>query len=50
MSEGFLGALGLGSADALVERECLLQVCGGLAGVAISKVAVADSYKGTCFF
>jgi hypothetical protein len=47
MSEGFLGALGLGSADTQADRECRPMAS---LGVAITKVAVADSYKGTCFF
>jgi hypothetical protein len=46
--EGFLYVLGAGGADALVDGECLLQVCGGLAEVALSEVAVADSFEGAC--
>ena len=44
--EGFLDAPRAGGADALVDRECLPQVRGGLAGVA----AVADAFQGACFF
>jgi len=44
--QGFLDALSGGGADALVDRECLLQVCGGLAGVALLRVAVAESFQG----
>src|SRR5215831_13353123 len=49
VSEGFLDALGAGGADAVVDRKCLLQVPGGLAGVAFLEVAVADSFQGACF-
>ena len=38
-----------GGADALVDRECLLQVRAGLAGVAVVQVAVAESFQGACF-
>ena len=37
-----------GRADVLVDRECLLQVRGGLAGVAFLEVGVADSFQGAC--
>ena len=47
--EGFPDAPGGGGADALVDRECLPQVRGGLAGVAVLEVAVADSFQGACF-
>ena len=42
--EGFLDALGSGGADALVDGEGLLQVRGGLGGVAFLEVAVAESF------
>ena len=47
--EGLPHSPGGGRADALVDRECLLQVRGGLAGVAVLEVAVADSFQGACF-
>src|SRR5262249_51240863 len=48
-AEGILDALGAGGADALGNRERLLQVRGGLGGVAFSKVAVADAFQGPRF-
>ena len=48
--EGFLDVLGGGGADALVDRQCLLQVRGGLAGVAFPEVALADSFQSTRLF
>jgi hypothetical protein len=50
LAQGVLDALIAGVSDALVDRECLPQVLGGLAGVAVVKVAVADSFQGACFF
>src|SRR5262249_41967521 len=47
--ESLLDAPGGGGADALVDRLCLLQGRGGLAGVALLEVAVADSFQGACF-
>src|SRR5215475_14483128 len=47
--EGFLDAPRGGGSDALVDRECLLQVGGGLAGIAVVEVAVADAFQGPCF-
>src|SRR5262249_9422127 len=47
--EGFLDAPRGRGGDALVDRECLLQVRGGLAGVAVLQVAVAESFQGACF-
>ena len=47
---GLLDAPRGGGADALVNRECLVQVGGGLAGVAVLQVAVAESPQGACFF
>ena len=47
--DGLLDApLGRG-ADALVDRECLPQGSGGLAGVALLQMAVAESFQGACF-
>ena len=40
-----LDAPGGGGADALVDRQCLLQVCGGTAGVAFLEVALAESFQ-----
>ena len=48
--EGLLDAPCGGGADALVDPECLLHVGGGLAGVAVLQVAVAESFQGACFF
>ena len=49
VTESFLDALGGGSADALVDRQCLPQVRGSLAGVAVSQAALAKSFQGACF-
>src|SRR5262249_37414234 len=49
VAEGFPDALGSWGADALADRKCLLQIRGGLAGVAFVEVAVADSFQGPCF-
>ena len=46
---GFLDAPGRRGADVMVDRECLLQVRGGLAGVDVLQVAVAESFQGACF-
>ena len=43
--EGFLDPPGGGGADALVDRECLLQVDRGLAGVTVVEVAVASPFQ-----
>ena len=48
--DGLLDSLRGGSVDALVDGECLLQVRGSLAGVAVLKVASAKSFQGACFF
>jgi hypothetical protein len=48
--KGLLDAPGGGGSDALVDRKRVLQVRGGLAGVAVVQVAVAESFQGTCFF
>lgn len=42
--EGSLDALGAGSSDVLVDRECLPQVRGAVAGVAVLEVVLADSF------
>ena len=47
--EGFLHAPGGGGANALVDRECLPQRLGGLAGVAVLQVGFAESFQGSCF-
>jgi len=39
-----------GGADALVDGECLPQICGGLAGVAVLKVGLAESVQSACVF
>jgi len=38
-----------GVADALVDPEGVLEVRGGLAGVAVSQVGLAESLQGACF-
>ena len=45
-AQGFLDALGLWGPDALVDRQGLLEVSCGLAGVGVVEVAVADSFQG----
>jgi hypothetical protein len=40
---------GGGRAHVLVDRECLLQVRGGFAAVAVLEVAVTESFQGACF-
>ena len=47
--DGFLDSLCGGSADALVDGECLPQLCGGLAGVAVVQVGLAETFQGACF-
>jgi hypothetical protein len=49
LAEGFLDSPGGGGTDALVDRECLLQVGGSLAGVTVLEVALAKSFQGACF-
>ncbi len=49
VAEGFLDLPGAGSSDALVDRQCLPQVRGGLAAVAVLEVATADALQGACF-
>ena len=46
--ENFLDAPGAGGSDALVDAEGVPQVGGGLAGVALYEVGVADSFQGAC--
>jgi len=47
-AQGFLDALGTGASDALVDREGLLEVGSGVAGVDVVEVAAADSFQGPC--
>ena len=47
--DGFLDSLRGGSADALVDGECLPQLRGGFAGVAVVQVGLAESFLGACF-
>ena len=47
-AEGFLDKLGAGGSDVLVDRQCLPQVGGSFAGVAVLEVAVADSFQRAC--
>jgi hypothetical protein len=49
LAQGFLDALSAGAFDALVDRECAQERRGGLAGVAVLEMAVADSFQGACF-
>src|SRR5580658_2829675 len=49
LAQGVLDALGGWGADALVDGECMPQVGGSLARVAVMEVAVADSVQGSCF-
>ena len=44
--EVFLDAPGAGGSDALVDRECLGQMRGGLAGVAVVEVGAANPLQG----
>src|SRR5262245_42851447 len=46
---GLLDAPGGGGADALVDRERMPQVRGGLAGVGVLEVGLAESFQGACF-
>jgi hypothetical protein len=48
-AQGFLDALGGGASDALVDRQGLLEVGSGVAGMRVLEVAVADSLQGPCF-
>jgi hypothetical protein len=48
-TQDVLDTLGIGGSDALVDRQCLLQVGETLAGVAVPEVAVADAFQGACF-
>ena len=48
VSDGFLDSPCGGGTDALVDRECLLQVRGALAGVAVLEVGPAESFQGAC--
>jgi hypothetical protein len=47
--KGFLDPLCGGGADALIDPKCLPQVRGGLAGVAVVQVGLAESFQGACF-
>ena len=49
VAEGFLDLPGTGRSDALIDRQCLPQVPGGLAAVAVVEVAAADALQGACF-
>jgi hypothetical protein len=48
-AQGVLDAPGGWGANALVDGECMPQVGGSFAGVAVTEVAVADSVQGSCF-
>jgi hypothetical protein len=43
-----LDALGVGGSDALVDRECLLEVSGGLVWVGVLEVRLAYSFQRAC--
>jgi hypothetical protein len=45
LPQGFLDALGAGAFDALVDRECRLQVGGCFAEVAVLDAGLADSFE-----
>src|SRR5262245_35584279 len=47
--DGFLDSLCGGSADALVVDGCWRQLRGGLAGVAVVQVGLAESFQSACF-
>jgi len=49
IGESFPDAVSGRSPDALVDRQCLPQVGGGLAGVAVLQVASAESFQGAGF-
>ena len=48
-AEVFLDALRIGGSDALVDRQCLPQLGGTFAGVAVLDMAAADAFQGACF-
>ena len=48
--DGFLNAPGGRGPEALVDGQCLPQVGGAFASVAVLEVAAADSFQGPCFF
>jgi hypothetical protein len=48
VAEGLLDTLRIRGSDALVDGQCLLQVAGGFAGVAVVQVGPADSFQGAC--
>src|SRR5215831_12535958 len=48
--EGLLDAPGFGGSDALIDRQCLPQLRGAFAAVAILEVAAADALQGARFF
>jgi hypothetical protein len=48
-AKGFLNAPGGWGADALVGRECLLQVRCAVTGVAVQEGSAADAFQGRCF-
>jgi hypothetical protein len=49
IDKGLPDALGARDSDALVDRQCLAQVGGTLAGLTVLKVAVAESFQRACF-
>lgn len=49
LPQGLADALVAWASDALVDRQCPPQGRGGLAGVGVVEVAVADSFQGACF-
>ena len=49
LAQGVLDAQDCGSADALVDRECLAQVRLAVTAVAVLEVGLADSFQGACF-
>ncbi len=47
--EELLDAPAAGGSNALIDCDCLLQVRGGLAGVAVVEMAAADSFQSAGF-
>jgi hypothetical protein len=46
--QGLLDTPGGDGADALVDRQCLAQMRGGLAGVAVLQLALTEPFQGAC--
>jgi hypothetical protein len=46
---GRSGRVGRRGSDALVDRECLPQLCSAFAGISLLYVALADAFQRACF-